>query len=126
MARMTKKEALQRIKELANSEYPTYTYDGVFEDPIYTNWKTAEFIRHMDEYAERHPEDEMIGVDYADYLFRLIAENPDEIFFSPAGEYPADAWILRKWVEEKGMIGRAYLKIFDIETGSPVVDLHLD
>ena len=126
MARMTKEEALKRIRELANSEYPSFTYDGVLSEPKYTNWKTSQFIRHMDEYAERHPQDGMLGIDYADYLFKLVADNPDDMFYSPSGEHPVGAWVLRKWVEEKGMIGKAYLKIFELETDNPIVDLHLD
>ena len=132
---MTKKEALKKIRKIVESDPPTYLLDGVDTMikntntvvPFYTNWKTSQFVNKMDLYAQHHPENGMYGIDYVESLMQFIAEDPDVIYFSPAGtEHIEDAWVLKRWVEKKGMIGNAYLKVFLIESKNQVIDVHLD
>lgn len=130
---MNKAEALKRIRELVNAEYPLYSLDGVetlvegVPEPIYTNYKTAQFYRDMEIYAEKHPENNMEGVDYIDLLAKHIADNPDVFYFSPAGtEFEFDAWIMKRWTELPGMIGYGYMKWFNLEGKEPVLDIHIN
>lgn len=130
---MTKEEAFERIQELVNADYPTYSLDGVetvvegVPEPLFTNYKTAQFYRNMDEYAQRHPENEMDGVDYVDMLALEVSENPDVFYLSPAGtEYDEDAWVMKKYVELPGMVGLAYMKWFLLEHRNPILCIHLD
>ena len=124
MARMTKKDALRRVQQIAESGI--YKLDGTEDtgyEPVCSNYKTAIFCRRCEEYAERHPEEGISGIDLVQELVEYIAENPDVIYYSEGeGIFEEPAWILKRWSDR--FCSRTYLKIFKIESREPIVAVH--
>ena len=128
---MNKVHVLKRLQEIV--EQNCFLLDGVdtYESETlvykYTNWKTNRFVSNMDKYAEKNiNEDYISGVDYVISLMEYIIECPDSLEFSKGYGTNPDSYILRRWVNKKGMIGLAYMKVFDLNCKNPVIAIHLD
>lgn len=128
-------EALEKIRSILEADKVLYLLDGVDTtdgygntEPWLTNWKTRDCVNQLDVYARRHPELDTSGVDLIEELMKLIVSAPTLQFPSTAERKPEPAWVFKRWIEAEGFpfVGSAYMKVFRLETGLPVIGVHLE